>query len=116
MALRSSISDRSSDQLEVSRTYDLVIFDGTLDEVRQYQLFQPGTWLFVEGGRGKTINTLKQSLEARGFGLTVERTIPQEKSLKLLSKRKVIGIRFPAFTFKPAKGCSIGQVRGAIPA
>ncbi len=101
---------QSAEQLDAATEYDLVIFDGTLDAEKQYAVFRPGMWCFVEGSRGKTIEALKQHLMQRGLTITIEQKRPGGKKLKLLSARRVMGIPLPALRFKPLKGCSIGQV------
>lgn len=101
---------QSAEQLDTGIEYDLVIFDGTLDDEKQYAVFKPGTWCFVEGSRGKTIESLKKHLQKRGLTINIEQRKPGGKKLKLLSARRIMGLPLPAFRFKPLKGCSMGQV------
>lgn len=103
----------SAAQLDMNQNYDLVIFDGTLDDEQQYAVFRLGTWCFVEGSRGATIKALKQKLSQRGMSIAFETKRPGGKKLKLFSARRFLGFRLPALRMKPIKGCSIGQVSGA---
>jgi hypothetical protein len=103
----------SAAQLDMSQHYDLVIFDGTLDEEQQYAIFRIGTWCFVEGSRSATMEVLKQKLSHRGMSITFESKRPGGKKLKLFSARRFFGYRLPAFRMKLLKGCSIGQVSTA---
>jgi SAM-dependent methyltransferase len=101
---------KSAIELNMAEHFDLVIFDGTLDDERQYAVFRSGTWCFVEGSRSKTIEELKQKLAKRGLGIAIENKRPGGRKVKLLSARRFLGLPLPAFKFKPLKGCSLGQV------
>jgi protein-L-isoaspartate O-methyltransferase len=101
---------QSSLELDTTAEFDLVIFDGTLDDQKQYQIFKAGAWCFVEGGRSKTIEALKVSLLKRNLGISFENRRPGGTKLKLGSIRTILGMRLPALRRKPIKGCSFGQV------
>jgi precorrin-6B methylase 2 len=97
-------------ELNIASAFDLVIFDGTLDDDIQYRVFKPGTWCFVEGSRNKTIAALRQKLNATGLTVSMRNVRPGGKKLKLKSVRTFFGLPLPAFKLKPKKGCSIGQI------
>jgi hypothetical protein len=101
---------QAASELDISADYDLVIFDGTLDGEQQYAVFKLGTWCFVEGSRGRTIEQLKLNLQRRHLTINIEQHRPGGNKLKFLSARRVFGMRLPAIKVKPIKGCSIGQV------
>jgi hypothetical protein len=101
---------QAASELDTRADYDLVIFDGTLDDEQQYAVFKPGTWCFVEGSRSKTIEALNHKLHRRHLTISMEQRRPGGKKLKLVSARRVLGLPLPALAFKPLKGCSIGQV------
>lgn len=102
----------SATELELNRHYDLVIFDGTLDDEQQYAVFSSGTWCFVEGNRSKTMDVLKQKLAKRGMTIVFEKKRPDRKKFRLFSSRRFLGLRLPALMVNPVKGCSLGQVFG----
>jgi hypothetical protein len=97
-------------QLDMNQHYDLVIFDGTLDDEQQYAILRLGTWCFIDGGRGATIDLLKRKLFQRNMSISFENKRPGGKKLKLFSARRFLGFRLPKLWMKPIKGCSIGQV------
>ncbi len=102
----------SATELDLNRHYDLVIFDGTLDDEQQYAVFGSGTWCFVEGNRSKTMDVLKQKLAERGMTIAFEKKRPDHKKFRLFSSRRFLGLRLPALMMNPVKGCSLGQVSG----
>ena len=97
-------------ELDPKSTFDLVIFDGTLDEEKQYDIFAAGTRCFVEGNRRETREALSMHLAGRSLAINFTQLFPGGKKLKFWSKRRFAGFRLPALTFKPVKGCSIGLV------
>jgi hypothetical protein len=103
----------SATELALNQRYDLVIFDGTLDDEQQYAVFSSGTWCFVEGNRSKTMDVLKQKLAKRGMTIAFEKKRPDPKKFRLFSSRRFLGLRLPALMMNPVKGCSLGQVFGA---
>ena len=100
----------SATELDLNRHYDLMIFDGTLDDEQQYAVFSSGTWCFVEGNRSKTMEALKQKLAERGMTIAFEKKRPDDKKFRLFSSRRFLGLRLPALMMNPVKGCSLGQV------
>jgi hypothetical protein len=101
---------QTAHQLDTTVHYDLVIFDGTLDDDKQYQVLQLGTWCFVDGGRNITIEALKNKLKNRKLTISMDNRLPGGKKLKLWSPRRFLGLPLPALKLEPIKGCSIGQV------
>jgi precorrin-6B methylase 2 len=102
----------TASQLDLMQHYDLVIFDGTLDDEKQYGVLKSGTWCFVDGSRNRTIDALQKKLLKRGMNIVFENRRPDEKKLRLYLARSIFGLRFPALRMKSRKGCSIGQVSG----
>ena len=101
---------KSANELDVTEHYDLVIFDGSLDDERQYAVLRPGTWCFVEGNRSNTMEELKQKLAKRGLGIIFQNKRPGGRSLKLYTVGRLFGLPLPALKLKLRKGCSLGQV------
>jgi hypothetical protein len=103
----------SATELDVVEHYDLVIFDGSLDDERQYAVLKPGTWCFVEGSRGNTMRALEKKLLTRGLRVSFENRRPVGRRIKLFVSRRILGLPLPTLELKLKKGCSIGQVLGA---
>lgn len=101
---------KSAAELDMTVQYDLVIFDGTLDDEKQYQVFRQGSWCFVEGSRSSTISALTKKLASRALSINIENKRPGGIKIRFLSARRIMGFRHPALKFKRLKGCSIGQV------
>ena len=101
---------KSAVELDTADHYDLVIFDGTLDKEKQYQVFRPGTWCFVEGSRRATISALKEKLASHGLSINIENKRPGGVKFKFLSARRLFGFRHPVVKMRQLKGCSFGQV------
>jgi hypothetical protein len=106
---------KTAADLKSNQTFDLVIFDGTLDNDKQYGVFKHGSWCFVEGGRGKTIAELNRRLQANGLSINIQSQRPSGRRLKLKSTRTFFGLPLPAFKFRPHKGYSTGQVHAISP-
>lgn len=100
----------SPNDLDLKKKYDLVIFDGTLRDERQYDIFSAGTWCFVEGRRTKTKGALNDYLRKKGLSIEFENFNRPGKKYKFLTKRRVLGLRMPSFSIKSMKGYSVGQV------
>lgn len=100
----------SPSELDLKKKYDLVIFDGTLDDEQQYKIFSAGTWCFVEGERTKTKGALNDCLRQRGLRIEFESFNQPGQKYKFLTKRRVLGLRMPTFSIKSMKGYSVGQV------
>jgi hypothetical protein len=105
---------KSADDLKPHDVFDLVIFDGILDEDKQYRVFKLGSWCFVEGSRTKTIIGLKKKLESFGLTINMQTKRPGGQKLKWKSARTILGVPLPAFKFRPVKGCSSGQVTSLV--
>ncbi|NJM29368.1 MAG: hypothetical protein HC855_03965 [Rhizobiales bacterium] len=104
---------RNASELDMNMSFDLVIFDGSLNNERQFGIFREGTWCFVEGSRSQTVRELQLALVSRGLNLDYKTERPGGTKIRFLSARRVLGFRLPAFKVKPLKGCSIGQVVSA---
>jgi hypothetical protein len=100
----------SAAELETGEIFDLVIFDGSLDEDTQYEVLREGSWCFIEGERRKTIDALQVKLRQRGLILDYRVEQPAGRRTGFLSKRRVLGFRLPALKVRRPKGCSIGQI------
>jgi hypothetical protein len=105
---------QSAADLSTNEAFNLVIFDGTLDDDKQYRVFKPGSWCFVEGGRRKTIAALQRKLSLSNLTIQFEERNPAKKQFKLKSARRLFGLPLPAFKFKKLKGCSIGKITAIV--
>ncbi len=98
-------------ELDRAAIFDLVIFDGTLDDDLQYTVFQPGTWCFVEGARLATRLDLNRKLAPRRLTIDFTEKTPGSYKLKWKGRYRLFGKvhHFPKIV--PNKGCSFGVVK-----
>ncbi len=102
---------RSPSELDRSEQFDLVIFDGSLKDDVQFNVFQAGTWCFVEGTRLPTRMTLNRQLNKNGLEIEFTEKMPGGYKFKWKGRYRMWGKTFSLPKIVPNKRCSIGVAK-----
>ena len=95
------------DDIDLTKTFDLVIFDGDIKFDRLSPLFKDGVWCFVEGSRLGTRNDFANSLRQNGLNIEFKNYLPGGRKFYFRKIDKLFGLPIP--WLKKIKGCHIGR-------
>lgn len=95
-------------EIGADEAFDLVIFDGTLNDDSQHSLLREGAWCFVEGGRRKTREALSAGLAQSGLALDFESHLPV-RPVRVKWRKRLFGVPVPSIKRPAVKGCFLAQ-------
>jgi protein-L-isoaspartate O-methyltransferase len=104
---------RKIEEVDLTSPFDLIIFDGRIDDGFLRRVLREGLLCFIEGSRSFQQRAINEAADMLGLHVSWKRVRPMWFVLKSFNKYSFFGFEFLAprpWPFKRKKGCWVGSV------